>query len=166
MTIVEFKDLPAIREKHKDQKIVVCSGCFDLTHAGHILFFEDCKKQGDILVVVIGSDHDIRGYKTDSRPILNEQVRLKIVSSLKPVDYALIDIDATDGDLLGKLVPLFHKLKPDSYVINTDAFDIDRRKDILRDFNTKLIILERNCPLEFEEISTTKIIEKIRGSTK
>ena len=53
MGVIDFKDLPRIREKHKNEKIAVCAGVFDLTHAGHILFFEDCKKYGDILVVVL-----------------------------------------------------------------------------------------------------------------
>ena len=160
MSIIKFSDLPKIRKKHKNEKIVVCSGCFDLTHAGHVLFLEDCKKQGDILVVVLGPDSNIRGYKP-GRPILNEHLRLKMVDSLKPVDYALLDIES--DDLIANLVPLFEKLQPDVYVINSDAHNQERRHKLLNGFKTKFVTLERTAPKEFEKISTSKIIEKIKN---
>ena len=167
MAIITLKDLPAIREKHKKEKIVFCSGTFDLTHAGHILFFEDCKKHGDILVVLVGSDHNLKVYnKGPGRPILNEHVRLKTVDSLKPVDYALLDPDVENNDMLGYFPELFRTFKPDFYIVNKDAFDLARRYELVEGTPTKIIVLERTCPPEFNEISTSKIIEKIQSVPK
>ncbi|MDD5489585.1 MAG: adenylyltransferase/cytidyltransferase family protein [Candidatus Moranbacteria bacterium] len=154
-----------IRKKHKNEKIVFCSGCFDLTHAGHVLFFEDCKNLGDILIVGTGPDADLKNYKGEKRPILNEQLRLKMISSMKVVDYAFIlpPVLSDSGNLLGNLERIFEKLRPDIYAINDDAFDIPYREKITKKLNIKLAVLKRWCPPEFENISTTQIINKIKN---
>lgn len=160
--LLKNADLPKIREKYKDQKIVFCSGTFDLVHAGHILFFEDCKKLGDILVVSVGNDVMIKRNKGDRRPILNEQVRLKIISSLRPVDYCILEKTIRKNSL-AHLEFVFKKLNPNVYVINEDAFDISYRKRVTKKFNVNLVILNRWSPPEFNDISTTKIIETIKN---
>ena len=162
--IISINELALIREKHKNQRIVYCDGVFDLTHAGHVLFFEDCKKHGDILVVMVGNDFNLRLYKGEERPILNEHLRLKMVDSFKPVDYAFLDIDAPHKDFLAlKSDVIFKTLKPNFYIINTDAYDMPRRYELVKGFDTKLVILKRTCFPEFEEISTTRIINKIKS---
>ncbi len=167
MSIIEFKDLQYIRQKHRDEKIVFCSGTFDLTHAGHVLFFEDCHKYGDILVVALGNDYNQKiNNKGKGRPIQNESTRLKMVSSLKPVDYVLLDMNAPNDDILAMLPIFFDELKPDIYIVNVDASDIPRRQKLIKDFNIKMIILERTCPPEFNNISTSKIIKKIKDEVE
>ncbi|MDO8460068.1 MAG: HAD-IIIA family hydrolase [Nanoarchaeota archaeon] len=161
--IISADDLQRIREKHIGQKIVYCSGSFDLVHAGHILFFEDCKKYGDILVVSVGKDSSIRKNKGEGRPILNERVRLKTIDSLKPVDYAFINPVSVEGKQLNTLELALDNLKPDFYIINEDAFDTKTRIELAKKFGVELVILNRNCPPEFENISATKIIEKIKN---
>lgn len=161
--IVALKGLRKIRERHKNQKIVFCSGCFDLTHAGHVLFFEDCKKHGDILVAMVGSDKVVQRDKGEKRPILNEDVRIKIIDSLKPVDYALHDqLVAKNEHPLHHLELAFRKLKPDTYVVNEDALEMPYREGLVQRHGAKLVVLKRWCPPEFEAISTSKIIEKIK----
>lgn len=163
--IIKHKDLSSIRNKNPDKKIVFCSGSFDLTHAGHIIFFEDCKKAGDILVVMVGLDDEIRINKGPDRPVLNQDIRLKMIDSLKPVDYCFQNIPWIPGaHPLDTIGVFFESLKPDIYAINEDAFDIPHRRMLVKKHGVKLLILERNCPPEFEKISTTKIIEKIKRS--
>ncbi len=161
--IITPENLPSIREKHKNQKIVFCSGVFDMVHVGHLLFFEDCKKQGDIVVVVMGKDANVRDYKGDNRPIMNEYIRLKMVDGLKPVDYVFLDTyDAKKDDAYSLIEQFIEKLRPDIYVVNEDAFDIPRRKDLVQRYGIQLVVLPRYCPVEFDGISTTKLIEKIK----
>lgn len=162
MAVISINDLKRIREENKGKKIVFCSGSFDLTHAGHILFFEDCKKHGDILVVAVGKDSSIKDNKGDKRPILNQYIRLKTIDSLKPVDYCYIDQTSMSGNKLYTIERAFENLKPDMYVINEDAFDIPYRKELSEKYRVKLIILPRTCPPEFDGISTSKIIQKIK----
>lgn len=159
MSQINFEDLSEIRGKHMDKKIVFCSGGFDLTHAGHVLFFEDCKKYGDILVVGVSSGTGVSRKRT---PILNKHLRLKMVDSLKPVDYTFIVPSIEVSNSLEKIKYIMEKLQPDVYVVNNDASDIPYRQKISDEIKVKLIVLERWCPEEFEKISTTKIIEKIK----
>ncbi len=167
MSIIRFNDLTKIRRKHENQKIVFCSGCFDLVHAGHVLFFEDCKKLGDILVAMVGSDAVIKRDKAKNRPILNEHVRLKIVDSLKPVDYTFLDyIPPKTPHRLYIISQVIENLQPDFYVINNDAWDIEYRKRFCEKYKVPLIILKRKAPPEFDKISTSKIIEKIISLSK
>ncbi len=163
MSIIRFEDLSQIRERHRKQKVVFCSGTLDLTHAGHFLFFDDCKKFGDILIVGVGPDHDIRINKGLGRPILNEKVRLFTVSRLAMVDYCFITPNMqNEKEPLEPLEKVFKALKPDIYVINEDAFDIPSRKDRAAFHGIRLETLRRWCPPEFESISTTGLIQKIK----
>lgn len=163
MALIKYKDLPQIRKRFKDKKIVFCSGSFSIVHAGHVLFLEDCKKQGDILVVGIGSDLMLFRNKGGRKPILHENMRLKIIDSLKPVDFTFLDQTSAKQHVLTVVKSAFQKLKPDIYVINRDAFSIPYRKKLAQKYKVKMIILDRWCPPEYEGVSATKIIEKIEN---
>jgi len=164
MAKIAFEDLSEIRERHKNERLVFCSGCFDLMHAGHLLFFEDSKKQGDVLVVMVGSDEVIRRDKGPKRPVLNEHMRVKLIDALKPVDYVFVDrIISKDAHPLFFMYHVFDALKPDIYVINDDAFDIPYREELVAKKGGKLVILSRTAPPEYGPISTTAIIKKIKS---
>ena len=49
--ILSLKELSAKTQalKSKGSVIVLCHGCFDLMHPGHIKYFQAAKKMGDIL---------------------------------------------------------------------------------------------------------------------
>lgn len=164
MTYIKFNELEKIRKKHKEQKIIFCSGCFDLVHAGHVLFLEDCKKHGDILVVMVGSDAVLRRDKGEGRPVMNEHLRMKLIDSFKPVDYTFLDEILPGNPYALRLIDMaLEKLKPDAYVINKDAYDIPYRENFSKKRGVPLIILDRTAPPEFDGVSTTKIIQKIKS---
>lgn len=163
MAQIKMHELKKIRKKHKNQKVVFCSGSFDLIHAGHVLFFEDCKRHGDILVVMAANDEVLKKNKGAGRPVLNEHVRIKMIDSLRPVDYCLLDTSADETlHPLHCLHEIFDALRPDVYVINDDAFDIPYREELVKKYATKLVVLPRSAPKEFDGVSTTKLIEKIK----
>jgi cytidyltransferase-like protein len=58
--------------KNKGEKIVLCHGCFDLMHPGHIKHFQAAKKMGNILIVTVTPD--IYVDKGPNRPVFNENV--------------------------------------------------------------------------------------------
>ena len=60
MTIVNYEDFPEIRSRHELDRIVLCTGNFDIIHGGHALFFEDCKSQGSTLVTIVAGDEIMR----------------------------------------------------------------------------------------------------------
>ena len=169
MTIINHRHLSSLRKKHHDKKIVFCSGVFDLTHAGHVLFFEDCKKKGDILVVGVGPDEGLKELKGFSRPIFNEKMRTKIVSSFKPVDYCFLGKPPGKPPVKHFFAPfedIFRQLRPDIYVVNNDATDIPFRAKLAKEYGITFVVLKRKCPPSFEKISTTRIIERIESYLK
>lgn len=165
--IVKQKDLSKIRKKFRDKKIAFGTGTFDLIHPGHIIFFKDCKKLGDIVVIGVGSDYDIKVNKSPDRPILNQGARLFIIDSLKPVDFCFITGNMKSKQKpLGLMKKILRSLRPDVWVVNEDAFDIPTREKIAAEVGVKIKVLPRHCPKKFQGISTTQIIGKIQGAIK
>ena len=80
------EDLPKIKKKFKSKIIVLTSGCFDLIHQGHIYHLKESKKQGDILIVALNSDQSIKKLKGEKRPILDQNQRIEILSSMKLIN--------------------------------------------------------------------------------
>ena len=67
---------------------VMCFGTFDLLHLGHINYFEQAKKHGTKLIVVIA--RDTTKQKQNKTTLFTEQERIKLVQSLEIVDEAVL----------------------------------------------------------------------------
>ena len=76
------------------KKIVLVTGGFDPLHSGHIAYFEQAKKLGDILVVGVNSDAWLARKK--GAPFMPLLERTNIVRNLKMVDF-VIDFNDDDG---------------------------------------------------------------------
>lgn len=165
--VITYEDFAKIRRQYKNQTIVLATGSFDLLHAGHIIFFEDCKKLGDILVVGVGDDIACSA-KAEGRPVLNQYQRLKVVEALKLVDYAFIHDHSKAGSKYHNefAEEIFEKLRPDKWVMISESSEIPYRKKLVKKYGAELVLTDRHCPPEFEAISTTKIIQKIQDSQK
>ena len=87
------------------KKIVFTNGCFDIIHSGHIKYLEEAKNCGDILVVGINSDSSVKKLKGPDRPIINESDRVKVLSSIKYVDFVLVFNDETPLKLIKLIRP-------------------------------------------------------------
>ena len=48
---------------NKNRKKVLVGGCFDILHFGHIRFLQEAKKLGDILIVALESDENVKRLK-------------------------------------------------------------------------------------------------------
>lgn len=66
----------------------MASGVFDILHYGHLYYLQEAKKLGDELIVVIARDSTVRRRKRE--PIMPEELRMKMVQELKPVDRAVL----------------------------------------------------------------------------
>ena len=73
------------------KKAVIVSGYFNPIHKGHLELFASAKALGDLLIVIVNSDHQ-RQLK-GSKEFQDENERLLIVSSLRNVDFALVSVD-------------------------------------------------------------------------
>lgn len=76
-------------------KVVICSGGFDPIHSGHIAYFREAKKLGDILVVGVNSDEWLTRKK--GKPFMPIQERLDIIQAIKYVDYTMKFRDDDDS---------------------------------------------------------------------
>jgi len=114
-SIVNLEDLQAIVKNYqsKGQTVVWTNGCFDILHAGHVTYLMDAAKQGDVLIVGLNSDASVSAVKGLDRPIVPENERALIISSLECVDHVVVFGDSDT-------VPLLDTLKPDIYAKGGD----------------------------------------------
>jgi D-beta-D-heptose 7-phosphate kinase/D-beta-D-heptose 1-phosphate adenosyltransferase len=75
-------------------KIILCTGGFDPLHSGHIEYFREAKKLGDVLIVGINSDDWLARKK--GRPFMKFKDRQSIIRSLKMVDGTVEFNDSDD----------------------------------------------------------------------
>ncbi len=132
---------------------VMASGVFDILHTGHISYLEQAKALGDELYVVVACDDTVR--RTKHEPVTNQEMRAKIVSSLKPVDKAVI---GNNGDLYSTI----DLIRPDIIVLGYDQkFDeSDLEKELSkRGFNIRVTRANKSA----EDLEATRaIIRKIQ----
>lgn len=88
-----------------NKKIVFTNGCFDLLHVGHIVYLEEAKKLGDVLIVGINTDESVRKLKGPNRPIQNENDRCEILAALKAVDHTILFSEETPLNLIKIIKP-------------------------------------------------------------
>ena len=72
----------------KPKKLVMVSGGFDPVHIGHARLFNDAKKLGDKLVVVINNDHWIKLKKGSG--FMSAKDRAELISAFRAVDKVII----------------------------------------------------------------------------
>ena len=70
-------------------KKVFVSGCYDILHAGHIQFFNECKALGDHLTVCFASDKVLRAHKNRRSSIPQEHKRV-LLQALEMVDDVIV----------------------------------------------------------------------------
>lgn len=98
----------ALKNLRHGKTVVFTNGCFDLIHFGHVTYLEQAKKLGDILVVGINSDRSVRAIKGSKRPLMNQDERAKIISSLRFVDSVVIFDEETPLSIIDEIRPDIH----------------------------------------------------------
>ncbi len=94
--------------KTAGKKIVTTNGCFDLLHVGHVRILKQSRELGDVLVVGINSDASVSKLKGPERPIVSENDRAEVLSSLACVDYVTIFGEDTPVEFLRQIKPNIH----------------------------------------------------------
>jgi len=122
----------------------MCFGTFDLLHLGHLNYFQQAKKYGDYLVVVIARDKTKQSQK---KPVIfDEKERLELVKNLKPVDKAILGDPQDHFKVISKEKPAVivlgydHKIKEEILekklaalglhpkIIRAKPYDINKHK--------------------------------------
>jgi rfaE bifunctional protein nucleotidyltransferase chain/domain len=86
--------------------VVFTNGVFDLLHVGHTRYLRKARALGDALIVGVNSDASVRGLgKGPDRPVIPEQERAELLSSLSCVDAVVIFNEPTPEQVIGRLLP-------------------------------------------------------------
>jgi D-beta-D-heptose 7-phosphate kinase/D-beta-D-heptose 1-phosphate adenosyltransferase len=96
-------------------KVVFTNGCFDLLHAGHVQLLTQAKQQGELLLVGVDSDANVRRLKGDDRPIQDQGTRAGNIAALACVDGVCI-FDEPDATTHWALRDLIRAIQPDVLV--------------------------------------------------
>lgn len=105
-----------------NNKKVFVSGCYDLLHSGHVEFFQQASRFGD-LYVGIGSDATYLEYK-HRKPMFPQEERLFMVRNIKAVKEAYIN----EGHGVIDFIPTLDIVKPDIFVVNAEGGSEEKRR--------------------------------------
>jgi len=121
--------------KQAGKRVVFANGCFDVLHLGHVRYLSGAKALGDLLVVAINSDEQVRRQKGEGRPLMSEGERAELVASLEVVDLVTIFAEPTVAELL-------LALEPDIHAKGTDyTEDTVPEREVVRSYGGRVAIV-------------------------
>ncbi|MCX7044397.1 MAG: adenylyltransferase/cytidyltransferase family protein [Candidatus Sumerlaeota bacterium] len=124
------------RQLHaQGKKIVQCSGCFILTHIGHVQHLKFAKSIADVLIVSTNTDASLARVRRDKNAFyVNQEDRAEMLAAIAVVDYVTF-FDETAADHLAL------KLRPDFFVKGSDYGETDvLEKRAVESYGGKVII--------------------------
>ncbi|MBI5205055.1 MAG: adenylyltransferase/cytidyltransferase family protein [Nitrospirae bacterium] len=154
MKIKVLEELSQIIKKLKSEgkKVVLCHGCFDLMHPGHIKYFQAARNMGDILVVTLTPDIYID--KGPGRPVFNQDLRAESIAALECVDYVAVNKWPTAEETL-------RLLRPDIYVKGQEFENLeDKTGKIQKEYE---VLKEIGAEMRFTHeivFSSTKLLKQ------
>lgn len=135
------------------EKIVMTNGCFDVLHAGHVMYLEKAKALGHRLIVAVNDDYSVSRLKGHGRPINKLHDRMLILAALGAVDWVVPFGEDTPERLVRLVNPDF-LVKGGDYQVSEIA-----GSDHVLSAGGKVEIIS------FEEgFSTTQMLKKIKGA--
>jgi D-beta-D-heptose 7-phosphate kinase/D-beta-D-heptose 1-phosphate adenosyltransferase len=91
--------------RESGHRIVLTNGCFDVIHAGHVAYLREAKKLGQVLVVAINADAQVRRLKGAGRPVYDQAERAEVLSELQSVDYVVVFNEPTAHEIIRAVHP-------------------------------------------------------------
>jgi rfaE bifunctional protein nucleotidyltransferase chain/domain len=144
--------------KKQGKTVVSTNGSFDLLHIGHIKFFQEAKKQGDILIVGLNTDDSVKRWKKhigyedwENRPINGQEERAEMLAALESVDYVTL-FEETD------CLKFIESVKPDIHVNGSDYGEDCIEAETVKKHGGKIYIVKI-----IGDYSTSNLIKKIKS---
>ncbi|HEV7859458.1 MAG TPA: adenylyltransferase/cytidyltransferase family protein [Pyrinomonadaceae bacterium] len=121
--------------RREGARVVFANGCFDILHVGHVRYLEGARALGDLLVVGINADEQVRALKGEGRPFVAERERAEIIASIRAVDFVTIFPEPTVEALL-------RILRPDIHAKGTDyTAETVPERDVVRSYGGHVAIV-------------------------
>ena len=138
MKIKVLEELSQIIKKLKSEgkKVVLCHGCFDLMHPGHIKYFQAARNMGDILVVTLTPDIYID--KGPGRPVFNQDLRAESIAALECVDYVAVNKWPTAEETLRLLRPDIYVKGQEFEKMEDKTGKIQREHEVLKEIGAEM----------------------------
>lgn len=153
---VSCAELPAIRQKHAQEKIVFCDGTFDLLHPAHIEHLKTIRQFGDLLVVGVMTDEWVKMRKGNTRPVLSQSDRLEMVDAIRYVDYSFLLYDETTKSRV-RTSEALRCLRPNLFITTDPGWN--KHHDELTPLGVEIKVVPPT-PASIN-ISTTTLIQRI-----
>jgi rfaE bifunctional protein nucleotidyltransferase chain/domain len=133
-------------------KVIFANGCFDILHVGHVRYLEAARALGDLLVVGVNSDEQVRALKGEGRPLVPARERAEVVASLRAVDLVTIFSEPTVEALL-------FAIRPDVHAKGTDyTEETVPERDVVRSYGGRVAIVG-----DPKDHSSTEFGERVSG---
>jgi rfaE bifunctional protein nucleotidyltransferase chain/domain len=141
--------------KAKGLTVVLTNGCFDVLHAGHVRYLQGARELGDVLIVAVNSDEQVKKLKGEGRPLLSEFERAELIASLEAVDLVTIFNEPTVTELL-------LALRPDVHAKGTDyTEETVPERDVVRSYGGRVAIVG-----DSKNHSTSEILRNVGGGQR
>lgn len=138
------------------KKKVFVSGCYDMLHSGHVAFFKEASRYGD-LYVGIGSDKTIEELK-HRKTVYSEKERLYMVKAIRYVTDAFINT----GSGMLDFVETMDAVHPDVFVVNSDGGSTEKRR-MCAERGIEYVELNRVPDAGLEARSTTSLRSEVKS---
>ena len=133
------------------EKVVFTNGCFDILHVGHVTYLEKARNLGKHLIVGLNTDASVRRLKGETRPLVHELDRARVLAALACVDAVVLFDQDTPTELI-------EQIRPDILV---KGGDYTPAQVAGREYAGEVRIID------FEDgYSTTGVVEKIANMVK
>lgn len=133
------------------EKVVFTNGCFDILHVGHVTYLEKARNLGKHLIVGLNTDASVRRLKGETRPLVHELDRARVLAALACVDAVVLFNQDTPTELI-------EQIRPDILV---KGGDYTPEQVAGREYAGEVRIID------FEDgYSTTGVVEKIANMVK
>lgn len=151
MSVLSLKDALALRA---GKRLAFTNGVFDILHAGHVLYLEQARHLGELLIVGLNTDASVRrlGKGNGDRPINALEDRAAVLAALRAVDGVVAFEQDTP-------IEIIRALRPESHVKGGD-YDPETMPEtpVVRGYGGQVVVL----PL-LPGRSTTALIERLRS---
>lgn len=138
------------------KKKVFVSGCYDMLHSGHVAFFKEASRYGD-LYVGIGSDKTIEELK-HRKTVYSEKERLYMVKAIRYVTDAFINT----GSGMLDFVETMDAVHPDVFVVNSDGGSDEKRR-LCAERGIEYVELNRVPDAGLKARSTTSLRSEVKS---